>query len=95
MVGGGVQKIESLLKMQILWILFWGSPQNWTIFGVHFYAFTGLFLSSRCRTGIIFVCCLFFLFIIGNPQINNNDHPKRNIQKILDLNCSKKMHGLT
>ena len=60
--GGGVQKIESLLKMQILWILFWGSPQNWTIFGVHFYAFTGLFLSSRYRTGIIFVCCLFFLF---------------------------------
>ena len=42
MVGGGGQKIESLLRMQIFWILFWGSSQNWTIFGVHFYAFTGL-----------------------------------------------------
>ena len=61
---GGVQKIESLLKMQILWIFFWGSPQNWTIFGVHFYAFTGLFLSSRYRTGIIFVCCLFFYLLL-------------------------------
>ena len=40
MVGG--QKIESLLRMQIFWILFGGSSQNWTIFGVHFYAFTGL-----------------------------------------------------
>ena len=41
--------------MQILWILFGGSSQNWTIFGVHIYAFTGLFLSSMYRTGIIFV----------------------------------------
>ena len=63
MGGRGGQKIESLLRMQILWILFWGSSQNLTIFGDHFYAFTGLFLSSRYRTGIIFVCCLFyFLF---------------------------------
>ena len=30
----------------------------------------------------------------GNCQINNDDHPKRHIQELLDLIFSKKMHGL-
>ena len=42
-VGVGGQKIESSWNMQIWWIPFWGSSRNWTIFGFHFYAFTGLF----------------------------------------------------
>ena len=35
-VGGGVQKIESLWRMQILWILFLGSSQNRLFFGFIF-----------------------------------------------------------
>ena len=65
MGGRGVQKIESLFRMQILWILFLGIITELDFFLVHFYAFTGLFLSSRYRTGIIFVCCLFLFFIFG------------------------------
>ena len=34
--GGGGQEIESLWRMQILWILFGGSSQNYTIFGFIF-----------------------------------------------------------
>ena len=37
--GGGVQKNEYFLGTKILWIFFWGSSQNWTIFRGHFYAF--------------------------------------------------------
>ena len=34
--------------------IFWGSSQNWTIFGGHCYAFYDLFLRSRYRIRDIF-----------------------------------------
>ena len=37
--GGGFRKIKKIWGMKILWIFFWGSSQNWTIFKGHFYAF--------------------------------------------------------
>ena len=40
--------------MKFLWIYFWGSSQNWTIFRGHFCAFYGLFLRSRYRIRICF-----------------------------------------
>ena len=43
---------------------FWGVITKQTIFWVHFYAFTGLFLSSMYRTGIFFVGCLFVVVVV-------------------------------
>ena len=40
---GIFRKLNIFVGMKILWILFWGSSQNWTIFRGHFYAFYGLF----------------------------------------------------
>ena len=36
---GFSEKIHIFWGMKILWIFFWGSSQNWTIFRGHFYAF--------------------------------------------------------
>ena len=49
--------------MQILWILFWGSSQNWTIVGVHFYAFTGIFLVQGIEQG--YFLCVAYFFEVG------------------------------
>ena len=53
----GFQKNKNFLGMNILWIFFFGSPQNWTIFRGRFYAFYGIFLRSRYRMGDIFWGC--------------------------------------
>ena len=62
--GGGVQKIESLWRMQILWILFGGSSPNWTIFLGSFLCIYRSFLSSMYRTGIFFVGCPFVVVVV-------------------------------
>ena len=59
-VGG--QEIESSWRMQIWWILFGGSSQKWTIFGVHFYAFTGLFFKLKVKNRDIFCGLPIFYF---------------------------------
>ena len=48
------RKINSFWGIKILCIYFLGSPQNWTIFRGHFYAFQGLILRSRYRIEDIF-----------------------------------------
>ena len=57
---GGGQKIESLWSMQILWILFGGSSQNWNSLGFIPMQLQ-VFLSSKYRTGIYFVGCLLIV----------------------------------
>ena len=49
--------MDIFLVMKILWILFFGSSQNWTIFRGHFYAFKGLFFRSMYRLGDILLGC--------------------------------------
>ena len=61
--GGGVQKIESLWRMQILWILFGGNHKTRLIFGFIFMHLP-VFLSSMYRTGIFFVGCLFVVVVV-------------------------------
>ena len=51
---GGFRKMNSFGGIKILCIYFFGSPQNWTIFRGHFYAFQGLILRSRYRMEDIF-----------------------------------------
>ena len=50
-MGGGVKKNEYFGGYEDFVDIFLGSPQNWTIFRGHFYAFYGLFLRSRYRMG--------------------------------------------
>ena len=54
---GFYEKLIFFVGMKILWIFLGGSSQNWTIFKSHFYAFWGLFLSSRYRMEDIFWVC--------------------------------------
>ena len=51
----GFQKNKIFLGHEDFLDIYWVSSQNWTIFRGHFYAFYGLFLSSRYRIGDIFL----------------------------------------
>ena len=66
--------------MKILWIFFFWSSQNWTIFRGNFYALKGLFLMSRyrieggifgvaknfnCFWGCLKFLLFFFFFFLG------------------------------
>ena len=62
--GGGVQKIESLWRMQILWILFGGNHKTRLIFGFIFMHLQ-VFLSSMYRTGIFLWVAYLLLFFLG------------------------------
>ena len=64
--GGGVQKIESLWRMQILWILFWrgGGHHKTRLFFGSFLCIYRSFSSSMYRTGIFFVGCLFVVVVV-------------------------------
>ena len=58
--------------MNILWIFFWGSPQNWPIFRGHFYAFLcilGSFLKGKVQNGGIFGGLLKFQIFFGVLEI--------------------------
>ena len=61
--GGGSQKIESLWRMQILWILFGGHHKTRLFLG-SFLCIYMSFLSSMYRTGIFFVGCLFVVVVV-------------------------------
>ena len=56
--GGGFRKLNHYGECRFCGYFFGG-----TIFWVHFYVFTGLFLSSMYRTGIFFVGCLFVVVV--------------------------------
>ena len=49
--------------MNILWLFFGGSSQNWTIFRGHFIAFCGLLVRSRYIIGDIFGLLKFQIFL--------------------------------
>ena len=61
--GGGVRKLNHYGECRFCGYFLGGSSQNWTIFWVHFYAFTGP-LSSMYRTGIFLVGCLFVAVVV-------------------------------
>ena len=58
-----VQKIESLWRMQILWIFLGGHHKTRLFLGSFLFIYRS-FLSSMYRTGIFFVGCLFVVFIV-------------------------------
>ena len=62
---GGIQKIESLWRMQIFWILFGGVITKLDYFLGSFLCIYRSFLSSMYRTGIFFVGCLFVVVFWG------------------------------
>ena len=60
----GFQKNEYFWGMKILWILFGGSSQNWTIFG-SLLCILGSFLRPVYRMGIFLSFFSFFFFFLG------------------------------
>ena len=67
MCGGGAQKIESLWRMQILWILFFwggGGHHKTRLFFGSFLCIYRSFSSSMYRKGIFFVGCLFVVVVV-------------------------------